>query len=677
MQTETLIYIIIAGFVALFLALYQYFNKKKSMSKLNMLFAFLRFITFYAVILLLVNPSFTQLNIYIEKPNLVVAVDNSSSIKHLNHENEVSVLIDNLKANSDLKDRFNLNIYTFGDGLKDSDSITFSENQTNISDVFKQLTQVYSNSIAPTLLITDGNQTYGNDYEMTAQNYNQPIFPLILGDTVTYTDLKIKQLNVNKYAFLNNKFPLEVILVYNGNKEVKSNFQIKQGAKVIHSQPISFSKENNSRIINFALPANKIGIMNLEVLVTPLENEKNKINNLKNFAIEVISQKTKIAIISDVIHPDVGSIKKSIESNEQREVELLKPNVEISKLNDFQLFIIYQPNNKFNKIIEFIKSQKRNVFVVVGTKTDLNFLNNIYENYTFDITNQSENYQAEMNTNYSPFLLNDINIESMPPLMSNYGDVRFMKPVESILTKTINGTRINEPLLATMEGAGTREAILLGENIWQWRAQSFLNEKSFEPFDNFVGELIQYLASNQLRSRLNIDYQSFYDGNTGVIIKAEFFDKNYVFDAREVLMITVVDDLSNQKRTFPLILKNNYYQVNLSNLPASKYSFNIKATNDPMSKSGNFQILDFNVEQQFLNADVTKLSKLATNSKGKNYFISDTSTLVDDLLNDSRFVPIQKSNRKEIPLVDWKYLLAVLILSLSLEWFLRKYNGLI
>lgn len=59
------------------------------------------------------------------------------------------------------------------------------------------------------------------------------------------------------------------------------------------------------------------------------------------------------------------------------------------------------------------------------------------------------------------------------------------------------GISKNEPLLATLETNSRREAVLFGENIWQWRAQSFLNETSFNPFDDFIGKLTQYLASNQ------------------------------------------------------------------------------------------------------------------------------------------------------------------------------------
>jgi len=83
------------------------------------------------------------------------------------------------------------------------------------------------------------------------------------------------------------------------------------------------------------------------------------------------------------------------------------------------------------------------------------------------------------------------------------------------------------------------------------------------------------------------------------------------------------------------------------------------------------------VEQQFLNANITKLEEIATNSSGTSYLIANTSSVIIDLLNDNRYQSIQKENKNTIPLIDWKYLLAIIALSLSLEWFIRKYNGLI
>ncbi len=677
MSSKTLLYFILSGIIAIVVAGFQYYTTKKSMSKLNMLFLVLRFITIFSMLLLIINPKLKQVSLSTEKPNLVIAIDNSSSITFQNQDVNSKNIVSALTTNSDLAKKFNIETYTFGDNLKVFDSITFSDKQTNIDNAFNQLSQIYKASISPTILITDGNQTYGNDYEFAYNTFKQPIYPIILGDTIKHIDLKIQQLNVNKYAYLKNQFPVEAILVYNGETSVNTRFIVTSGNSVVYSETVNFTKTNNSKVINLKLPANAVGVHVYKAQLEPITNEKNTTNNFKNFAVDVINQKTKIALVSNMLHPDLGAFKKSIESNEQRSVLFLNPNETLSQLNDFQLVILYQPNNTFDNLFEALNTENKNRFIVIGTKTDLNFLNKINKNYTYEITNQTENYQAELNPNYAPFLVDAINFESFPPLNSPYGSSKFSIPFETILTKTVNGISKKDPLLATFETNGRREAVLFGEDIWQWRAHSYLNSKSFETFDDFMGKLIQYVASNKQKSRLNLEYESFYNGNTNIIIKAEFFDKNYIFDTREILSIKVKDIVSNATKTFPLILNTTNYQVDLSNLPPSDYSFTVSTSNEKISKSGNFKILESNVEQQFLNANVTKLKQLATNSNGTHYFGANTDGLISSLLNDSRFVTIQKSQKKALPLIDWNYLLIIIALSLSVEWFLRKYNGLI
>lgn len=675
MSSTTLILIIFSGLIALSLALFQYWSKSKRNSKLYWSFIFLRFITLFAILLLIINPKLEHLEVYTQRPNLVIAVDNSSSIKHLNQDVSASNVLETLTNNDDLNNKFEVQVYTFGSDLNPLDSLLFNQQQTNVSNAINQISLIYKESISPTVLISDGNQTYGSDYEFSSSN--QPIYPIILGDTISYTDLKIQQLNVNKYAFLKNSFPVEAFLIYNGSGTVNSQFIVTSGSSTVYSQPITFSKNNNSKIINFTLPANNIGVSAYKATLVPLDNEKNIINNVNNFAVEVIDQKTKVAIVSDFLHPDLGMLKKSIESNEQREVVFTSFNDLINQINDFQLVVLYQPNNKFKQVFETLDKENKNKIIVVGTKTDLNFLNSIDKNFNHQITNQIEDYQVELNLNFAPFIIDEIDFESFPPLKSNYGDITFSIPYETILYKKINNISTKEPLLATYEVNGRREGILFGENIWQWRAQSYVNTKSFNEFDNFIGKLVQYLASNKKRNRLNVDYESFYNGAGNIIVKAQFFDKNFEFDARETLTISIKDEISKEEKSFPFILKNNNYQVDISNLSPSEYSFKVSTKNENISQSGNFQILEYNVEQQFLNADVTKLQRLATNSGGASYFISDANTLIDDLLNDKRFVTIQKSNKNTIPLVDWNYLLFLIIFSLAIEWFLRKYNGLI
>src|SRR5690606_41560441 len=68
----------------------------------------------------------------------------------------------------------------------------------------------------------------------------------------------------------------------------------------VYSQTINFNKDANSKVINFTLPANNVGVSTYKAYLTPLESEKNKVNNTKNFAVEIIDQKTKVALVSDL-----------------------------------------------------------------------------------------------------------------------------------------------------------------------------------------------------------------------------------------------------------------------------------------------------------------------------------------------------------------------------------------
>lgn len=675
MQVDSILYIIIAGILALFLALFQYVYKSKS--KINWFLVCLRFISVFSVLVLLINPKFEKITYYNEKPNLIVGIDNSESLNYLNQNENAINLLRQFQSNDSLNTHFNIEYYSFGKELNVLDSLSFNEKQSNLATLFEELNQVYNKTIAPTIVITDGNQTYGNDYEYAVINYKQPVFPIILGDTTQYADIKIQQLNVNKYAYLKNKFPVEIFVVYNGESPITTQLKISNGNSTIFSEPISLSKLKSSAVINTTIEANKVGVMGYKVEVEPLPNEKNSVNNVKRFAVEVIDQKTNVAVISEFTHPDLGALKKTIESNEQRYVEILTPNEFLLKSNEFQLAIIYQPTTSLPKVLEEIKRLNLNVFWILGSKTNWNSVNEVQSNFNQKVTNQIEDFQATLNPNYSSFIIEDLNFNDFPPLQSEFGETKINIPFETIVYKTINGTPINEPLFATYEYNTKREAVLFGEGLWRWRAQSYLDQKSFNSFDNLLGKVVQYLGSTQRKSRLNIDYESFYNGNDDVSITAQYFNKNYEFDNSATITITL-KELNNQNtKSYPFVLKNNNYQVDLSGLEAGEYSFVVSVQNENISKSGELKILDYNVEQQFLNANVTKLQQLATNTNGTAYYINNIKALADNLLNDVSFKTIQKSSKNIVPLIDWKYLLALIILSLALEWFIRKYNGLI
>ncbi|VXB91297.1 hypothetical protein FLAVO9AF_300056 [Flavobacterium sp. 9AF] len=68
---------------------------------------------------------------------------------------------------------------------------------------------------------------------------------------------------------------------------------------------------------------------------------------------------------------------------------------------------------------------------------------------------------------------------------------------------------------------------------------------------------------------------------------------------------------------------------------------------------------------------------MATNTSGKLFFPNQISDLTKTLLSNTEYLPIQKEIITKKPLIDWKLLLILIVAFLSLEWFIRKYNGLL
>ncbi len=671
-MTITFFYILLAICFSFFIGYYQYFYKKKRYKGILILFS-LKVLSLFLLLLLFINPKFnTSKNIDI-KPTLSVLVDNSKSISYFKAAETVKNNINKLTLNKDLKEKFNIEIYAFGEDINNKDSLDFSNENTNIYKSINRVNSLNKNKLSPIILISDGNQTIGTDYQFLKSN--QKIYPVLVGDTTKYSDLRISQLNINKYNFLGNEFPVEIILNYEGLNTVNTQLSIQKNNKIVYKKNLSFSKDNNSKTIQTNLTSTKEGIQYYTAVLTPLNSEKNTINNKKTFSIETINERTNILILSSILHPDLGALKKAISIKKQNNVNIKLISENDYNLIDYQLIILYQPNNQFTNILNKIKEERLNYFLIAGTKTNWNFLNSKSLGFTKSAINQVENYTPIFNSSYITFLQNDIGFNSFPPLEDKFGKIDFQKEHQVLLYQSINGIRTENPLLASFSENNQKTGALFGENIWKWRATTFLNTNSFSDFDEFVGNIIQYLASTKKRNRLEVDIEPIYAANSTINVNAFFTDKNYKFDSRANLEITITNKDTNAISKFPFSLKNNNYQVNIENLLSGDYTYQVSVLEQNMTRNGTFKITDYQIEEQFTNANSSKMKQLAKQTEGKFYYVSKLDDLINQLVNDNTYFTKQKQVKKLQQLIDWKWILFIIILLLTTEWFIRKYLG--
>ncbi|QBN17550.1 hypothetical protein [Flavobacterium nackdongense] len=675
MATNTILLLLLSLLIAGGLSFFQYLYKAKTKSKLNLVLAFLRFLSIFGILLLLINPIMSRKTLETIKTPLPIVVDNSSSIVDLKSKETALQLYKKLVQNKDLQDKFELQSYQFDNEFQQSETFDFKGTQTNVDDAAKSLKNIYKNISFPIVLITDGNQTSGNDY-VYSFDANNKVYPVVVGDTTKFLDLKVNQLNVNKYAFHKNKFPVEVFLSYSGNKSVNADFRISQGNSILSKQTVSFSPSKKSVLVNVLLPADKVGLQVFKATISSNQIEKNSYNNTKNFAVEIIDQKTNIAIVSTINHPDIGALKRAIESNAQRKVTIFKPSA-INSLQDYNILILYQPTNEFKLVFDKNKLAGINSFIVTGNNTDFNFLNQQQSNLIFKMSGQKEDYLAGFNSQFNLFSIDNLGFENFPPLQNPFGTITTKGSVSTLLSSKIRNIETNSPLLSFAENQGKRSAFLLGENSWKWRMQTHVDHQSFEKFDVFVDKIIQFLASNDSKKSLIVNHESFYNSGETIEITASYFNKNYEFDEKARLTISVTNAKTKQSKNYDLLKGNSAFKVNLDGLSAGTYNFIVKELNSRISHSGHFEILDFDIEKQFVNPDVEKLNQLATQTKGKLFYPNQVDILFKTLLENEDYKAIQKEVITKTPLIDWVWLLVLMAISLASEWFLRKYNGML
>lgn len=675
MSTTTLLLLFLSVLVAGGLAYYQYIFKAKSRFKLNLFLAFLRFLGIFGILVLLINPIIQNKTYEIKKTSLPVFVDNSESIKELEANSELEKIVNTIKNNNELKEKFDIQYFSFDNSVYNLDSLNFKGKQTQIDAIVRELKQLYRNENYPVLLLTDGNQTFGNDYVFSFSE-NSKVFPVIVGDTTTVFDCKINQVNVNKYAFLKNQFPVEVFAQYNGENSLSATVSIHSNGSVIAKQNITFSKNKKAQNLNFLLDADRVGVKKYTVLIASSLDEKNIKNNTKPFVVEVIDQRTEVAIVSAITHPDLGALKRSIESNSQRKVTVLKP-TDIKNLNDYNVLVLYQPDASFKSVFEANKSNKRNTFIITGLATDFSFLNLYSNDFSFKMSNQKEDYLATFNSSFNLFSSTNIGFEQFPPLENKFGTIKAKKSETTFLNSRIRNTEIGQPLFSFLEDGKQRKAYLFGEGIWQWRMDYYLSKENFTEFDIFIDKIIQYLNSNSSKQSLLVNAESFYNSGEPITISAEFFNKNYEFDKNANLEIKLINQETKKQKNYNFVLGGNEYKVNFEGLEAGNYSFTITEKNTNTKKNGSFEVLEFDIEKQFVNPDKDRLQQLANYTNGKLVFPNEISSILTALIQDEAYKPVQKEVVKKSPLIDWKWLLPLIVLLFAIEWFTRKYNGLL
>ena len=659
-----------------------YYRTKVPWSKnTNYILAALRFLMVTQLTLLLFGPLIRQIKNTREAPSIVLAIDNSRSIAEIEDSLSLEKLTTDIAAlKQDLENEGYLTEIRTLEGQQNE--LLFEANSSNLNEMLRGIQNDYeSRNLAHVVLFSDG--LYNLGANPTFHPYNFNIQTVGLGDTTHRPDLNLNALLYNKIAYQGNKFPIIAELFSYNLTGRQVTVQLERGGMVIDRKQVMVRNQNQFDQVEFLIEANEGGMHRYRVVAVPVEGEYITTNNSKEAYVDVIDGKQKILLVAAAPHPDIKAIKNALESNQNYElvtyIEGVYPYVE-DKYDAIILHQVPDRRRRYQQILQKIQGEQIPVFFIYGSQSDINAFNEINGNVRImPISFQRDQVFPMYNSTFGKFLFNQENVIALndyTPVSVPFANYALLNQSEIMLYQKIGRVNTQKPLLLIQKSNNWSSAVMLGEGMWNWRIQEFAKNQNYRAFDEMITKIIQFLSTKEDKRRFKVyPVKNEYLNSETVVFETEVYNEIYEPTFGHKIDLQLTNDQNNTSGySYITSEQNSSYRIN--RLENGIYTYRASATIDGKNETvtGTFTIRDLQIETTILTADHNLLRNIAAQNNGNFYDKTQTSELKDALLREEKTFKIY-SSENYLAIINMKWGFFILILFVSAEWFLRKYNG--
>lgn len=650
-------------------------------SKIIGLLFLVRTLLITALLFFLLEPFIKRLINEKEKPIIVIAQDNSASLVHIKDSSfyKKEYLSSLKNFSKQLNDKYEVITYRFSNSVEPNDTIDFKGKETDYSNLFKELENNYSNrNLGAVVFASDGLFNKGSNPLYTNHNLKAPVYCIALGDTSTTKDIYIKKIEHNDVAYLGNKFPVDIYVEAKKLMGKSATLTISKGGETLAKQIVSITSPTFHQSFSFLLEADKAGIQLYSVQLTTVNEETNKLNNTQNFVIEVIDTKEKIALISNAPHPDAAAIRECMEGNQNYELETFLIDNFTGSVKPYSLVILNQvvlSSPQGTKIMNDLNANGTPWFLISSNGSDK--IPGASIQSLSPKMNDAECYLAK---EFSLFTISENlkkYIKEFPAVNTVFGNYNLTNSISTLMFQKIGVVETENPLLSFGINGEQKFGVFFGEGIWKWRLRDFADHQNHDLFNELIGKIIQYLSVKADKSFFRVNTKKIINENDEVIFDAEVYNNSYELVTNPEVTLVLTNN-NNQQFNYTFTKINSSYQLNLGNLPPGEYTYKAITNNGSkaLEQKGKITVKELFAEQTQLVADHQFMSQLAFKHDAKLFYPSQLSQLSQELLNNPNIKTITYTHKDISELIDLKSLFFILLGLLTLEWFIRKYNGL-
>lgn len=678
--------IVLCPLIGLGFALLLYYKDKRleDLSKSLLIFlGFLRFALITIIALLLLEPLVRYFQTEIEPPSIVLAIDNSESMVLSKDSVAVRNQLSQLTAEiqSELGEDYAVSTYTFGQKVGEQLDTNFTDPVTNISDLFESVKSRFANrNLGAVIVATDGIYNRGSNPRYAVSGINAPVYTVAMGDTIRRMDALISEVAANRIAFLGNKFPIEARLRADKLEGVKIDYSLLKGNDVVETGSFTPENDQDEKVVRFLLDAGKPGLQRYTIRINEVPDELTLANNQRSVFIDVIDGREKILVLGNAPHPDIAALRNAISSNENYEVDVAYISDFEGGLADYNVLILHGlPSTTGNvALLEQIRNANIPVMVVASSQTNMGGLADFglrvgTSQQTFNDVGGSVNTgfgQFRINENFNAFLTD------APPLRSHFVEWRVSTASEIVLFQKIGHIPTKDPLLVITKAGDQKSAVLLGDGIWRWRLYDYAVNENHELFDGFFGSVVQYLSVKDDKRLFRVQSPVNVMENEPIVLTAELYNATYE-PVNDPDVRVVFTDESGKSYPFVFSRIEVGYRLDAGVLPVGTYTYiaEVDFNSQRLTDSGSLVIRPFALEAADLTANHNLLNTISEGTGGKMYYPANVNQLVEDIKASKAMQPVSYTTEVLSSFLNFKWPFFLILLLLTIEWFIRKRSG--
>ncbi len=626
----------------------------------------LRTFSLFFVLLFLWDPVFYVRHKQEIKPVLYVLTDRTVSVK--DYDSLLSRVRADLTGDKDLASRFEVREFYF-DSILHRQAGDYA-GVTDIAAALRRLREEKTKENAAVVLLTDGRSTRGRDYRFVIGPADRlRVFPVTIGDTSRYPNVKIDRVDYNQRVGLDNEFIIQPYVAYENPREpVKTKILVRQGKRILFEQSLELDKNHAYRKLRIRLKAKSPGWQMFTVEILPFKTEKKKEDNRKRLSVNVVEQSARILILTGKIHPDAGVIRRVLSRIKTYKITL---DSLIDPKEKFDLIIAVQPGRKQSEILA---KRKEAVWYITGPFTDWVALNRWNGLFTKQVSfsGLTEQYLPVFNPGFDLFKLPEFNAEQYPALKDLYGEVQLKYPANVLFYAQIKNVKTNQPLTVYLPDRYT--AATFGSGLWRW----YLWEKKSGKTEIFTEKLIEktvmYLLRKPQRDLLILKYKNRYSSVEPVKIQMQAYNTLWEENRKAKLYLRWTDSTGKSHQA-KIYYNSPYFEAKLPVLKPGKYTFTVQYADYRIVKKGMFTVLP-PAQEKPEGVAMDKLNELARYTGGKLYSAGQMEALKTYLKQAPEFKTKIRLVKEKKHLTDRYVWLLLAVFLLSAEWFYRKYRGI-